>query len=133
MAVGAEGFTISSSVAGSAVMHISPQHCPLDECGTFSGADFPFNAIDIESGSTPALACECPEWSCIWPSLWTCCASTSLCTWTTPGVWLASVRQGAMACEPGSAKEIVGAKTQSKKIRATNRPALNHLIMRRPI
>jgi hypothetical protein len=47
-AVGAEGFTISIILAGSAVTHIRPQHCPSDECGAFSGTGLPFNAIDME-------------------------------------------------------------------------------------
>lgn len=46
-AVGADGFAISISAAGSAVTQLSPQHCPSDECGAFSGPDAPFSAVEI--------------------------------------------------------------------------------------
>jgi hypothetical protein len=48
---------MSISAAGSAVTHVSPQHCPSDEYGAFSGTDLPSSVADIER-SSPEFACE---------------------------------------------------------------------------
>ena len=39
---------MSTTFAGIAVTHISPQHCPPDVCGAFPGADFESDSTDIE-------------------------------------------------------------------------------------
>jgi hypothetical protein len=47
MAFGANGFATLTSVAGSAVMHIRPQHFPSDECGAFAGIEPSFSATGL--------------------------------------------------------------------------------------